>query len=209
MVNQKQKTKITKSLETITRVIKKGSIGVGIVLALIVTAYGFYNVSAWYDNNRVVFQVPAIDVTVYWPVVIEDRKIQKVSGKKILSPLPDPTVAPEITPQKTSKLSKGDMVAHSKYPAFIDHVWLRESGRGEATEGLNASCNNKGGSNDFGFAVAENYCFTDFEEGVKMLELWVDNRKGKYTENQLKCLYNTGTATESCFYLTLDFANMN
>jgi len=68
----------------------------------------------------VVFQVPAIDVTVYWPVVIEDRKIQKVSGKKILSPLPDPTVAPEITPQKTSKVSKGDIVAHSKYPAFIE-----------------------------------------------------------------------------------------
>ena len=213
MINQKQKTKITQNLEkaeknvfSIARTLKKSSLVIGLLLAIIFSFYNFYLISGWYDRNRVVFQVPAIDVTVYWPVVIEDRKIQRVSGKKILSPIP--SVAPEITPKKTSKLSKGDIVARSKYPVFIDHIWLRESGRGTATAGLNVSCANKGMSNEIGYYPSGGHCFQDFETSVKRLERWYEDNS-TLTDNQKLCRYNSGTASESCAYLGMAFKDMN
>jgi len=142
--------------------------------------------------------------------------------KRIISPVQEGDDVKVISPPPTTKtpapgrISRGssvsplpsEIVANSKYPEFIDHIWFRESGRGSNKEGLSGYCLDKGLSNEFGFAVSVNHCFPDFESSVHRLEKWYEeDSKGLSYEAKL-CYYNGAGKVSDCPYLTLDFTNM-
>lgn len=133
-----------------------------------------------------------------------------------LSPIPDkPTIivaptekpAPKISPKPKTQ-TKAQIVASSKYPDFIDHIWERESTRGANTKGLAGYCIDKGLSNEMGFAVSVSHCFPTFEASVRRLERWYEENSG-LSYNAKLCYYNSGVKTDSCAYLTYEFLKMN
>lgn len=179
---------------------------IGLALMLFVVCGAFYNISKFYDSYRVIFQTPGVDVTIYWPVVVQERKYEVVTVEdRIISPLVD-----DSKPRTSKPQTKEEIVAASLYSEFIDHIWLRESGRGTNTDprGLHNICAAKGVSNEFGYAVADGYCFNTFEESVRRLEKWYEDNLG-LSDNQKLCKYNSGRAHDVCPYLSYDFANMN
>lgn len=164
---------------------------IGVVIGAVITAgiYEFFNVY----TLRSPFQNPIIR-----------RELSPIPIKVVL--IISPTVN-EVTPEAKIK-SKAEIVASSKYPEFIDHIWERESGRGTAKIGLNTYCTDRGMSNEFGFAVSVRHCFTDFEASVQRLEKWYEDNSG-LTDNQKLCRYNSGIASDVCPYLSYNFQDMN
>lgn len=133
--------------------------------------------------------------------------------RREISPLPVkvvPIIQPEAknNPIEPVTLSKADIVASSKYPSFIDHIWMRESGRGTAPIGLNTYCEDREMSNEFGFYPQGKHCFSDFQAGVARLEKWYEDNID-LSDNEKLCKYNTGKVSEDCAYLTLNFQAMN
>jgi len=173
-------------------------ITVSFLAGLILTAAA-YETGMWFRDNYK-FQNPFV------PLIVPLEISPIVEEQKVIS-IPSTTPAPTIKHEADSK-GKSAIVTSSKYPDFIDHIWLRESGRGTSKTGLNASCAKRGMSNDFGFAVSVNHCFTDFATSVRRLERWYDDNTGLTYQEKL-CRYNTGRTIKECAYLTLSFMDMN
>ena len=109
-----------------------------------------------------------------------------------------------LTPEQ-----KVEVIRNSKYPAFIDHIWERESTRGTATRGLNVYCADKGLSNEFGFYPSDNHCFASFEASIRRLERWYEvDSKGLSYKAKL-CYYNGAGKVSDCPYLSYNFGKMN
>lgn len=138
-----------------------------------------------------------------------------------MSPIPDksPVIVPPkekpipTTTPKPRTQTKAQIVASSKYPDFIDHLWERESTRGQNVEGLHAFCLQQGLSNEMGFYPSGKHCFPTFEASVRRLERWYEEHP-KLSENQKKCFYNKGyeddgSISDSCAYLSYRFSEMN
>lgn len=126
-------------------------------------------------------------------------------------PTPTPqviVVTPTATPTPSAPKSKVDMVKAARYSDLIDHIWLRESGRGTNHGGIQGVCEAKGMSNEFGFYPSGGWCFDTFEEGVRRLERWMDENSD-LTDNQKLCKYNSGQASDVCAYLSMNFSEMN
>jgi len=174
-------------------------IAVSFLAGLILTAAA-YETGMWFRDNYK-FQNPFV------PLIVPLEISPIVEEQKVIS-IPSTTPTPEVSPKKTSKMSKGDIVTRSLYPDFVQHIWLRESGRGSNAAGLAGYCAKKGMSNEFGFAVSVKHCFADFETSVRRLERWYEDNSA-LTDNQKLCRYNSGTASDSCAYLTLSFKDMN
>jgi len=164
------------------------------IIGMIMMA-GVYEFGIWFSNN---YRLQ--------PVIVP-RDISPVNEEYQWESIPSTTPAPKVSP-RTNLKGKTAIVTSSKYPDFIDHIWLRESGRGTATAGLNVSCAKKGLSNEMGFYPSGKHCFADFETSVKRLERWYEDNSA-LTDNQKLCRYNSGTASNSCAYLTLSFKDMN
>jgi len=95
--------------------------------------------------------------------------------------------------------TKEEIIAASKYPEQIDHIWLKETSRGTNTNpnALHNICKAKGKSNEFGYGGMQNmWCFDSFEEAVRVVEQWLD----KQTAEAL-CYYNIGIKTSNCQYV--------
>ena len=164
------------------------------IIGMIMMA-GVYEFGIWFSNN---YRLQ--------PVIVP-RDISPVNEEYQWEGIPITTPTPKVSP-RTNLKGKTAIVTSSKYPDFIDHIWLRESGRGTSKTGLNASCAKRGMSNDFGFAVSVNHCFTDFATSVRRLERWYDDNTGLTYQEKL-CRYNTGRTIKECAYLTLSFMDMN
>ena len=126
-------------------------------------------------------------------------------------PTPTPQVilvTPTATPTPSAPKSKTDLVKSARYSGLIDHIWLRESGRGSNHGGIQGTCEARGMSNEFGFYPSGGWCFDTFEEGVRRLERWMDEN-ADLTDNQKLCKYNSGQAVDMCAYLSYNFAEMN
>jgi len=197
----RQIEKFEKKVPKFKKQVKTFSIFLGVVLALGILGLAFYSISKFYDKYRVRFQVPRIDFTVYWPVIVEDRKYNKPK-ESYISPIQEEKKVQSMT--KTKK----EIVASSKYAKFIDHVWERESGRGTNPSGLAGQCAAKGESNEFGFFPQGSWCFDTFEESVARMERWYEEHSD-LTYNQKLCLYNMGQIVQVCPYLSYNFAGMN
>jgi len=163
---------------------------------------GIYEFGMWFfDNYRL--RSPLQN-----PIVPLDISPVNEDNTKTVIPMPSPSKTPlESRIYRGKPLSKVEIVKSSKYPKFIDHIWIRESSRGNNTAGLAGYCNKKGMSNEFGFAVSVNHCFSDFSSSVKRLEKWYENHEN-LTYNKKLCFYNSGIKTDSCAYLTYNFRAM-
>ncbi len=146
---------------------------------------------------------------IQWPFrdLIVPRELSPIPDKPAVITTPTEMPVPKTSPKPRSQ-TRAQIVASSKYPKFIDHVWERESTRGANTQGLAGYCKNKGLSNEMGFAVSVSHCFPTFEASVRRLERWYEENSG-LSENAKLCYYNSGVKTNSCSYLTYDFAGMN
>lgn len=167
----------------------------GLILGTIATI----EVQYFFDNYqlRSPFQSPIVRRE-HSPIPVnEEIKEKHSTGEKNITP----------TPKKTVK-NKMSLVNASKYHAFIDHIWFRESGRGTNPGGLAGACASQGKSNEFGFYPAGHWCFDSFEDGVKRLERWYDEHS-ELSDNQKLCYYNEGEKKEDCAYLGNNFAAMN
>lgn len=133
-----------------------------------------------------------------------------------LSPIPNKPaviVAPTETPvlktsPKPKAQTKAQIVASSKYPDFINHIWERETGRGSNKEGLSGYCLGQGLSNEFGFYPSGKHCFSTFEASVRRLERWYEVDSKGLSYNQKLCYYNGAGKIDSCAYLTYNFEAM-
>lgn len=164
----------------------------GLILGTIATI----EVQYFFDNYqlRSPFQSPIVRRE-HSPIpVTEDANKKPLTGEK----------KPTPTPIK----NKMSMVKESKYAAFIDHIWYRESGRGTNPAGLAGQCAAQGKSNEFGFYPAGHWCFDSFEDGVKRLERWYEEHS-ELSDNQKLCYYNEGEKKDNCAYLGYNFAAMN
>lgn len=120
------------------------------------------------------------------------------------------TVVVTATPTPVKKtMTKAQIVAASKYPWFIDHIWLRESGRGKNQSGLAGYCAAKGMSNEFGYYPQGKWCFATFAEAVARIERWREKEAGGLSDSQALCYYNGAGKINSCAYLTYNFKAMN
>jgi hypothetical protein len=166
-----------------------------VFLAIISTLV--YRVNNWFDHNRFVFRSP-IEVRLYTPIAIEERKTISPIAEATPSGLIQPVMAAE-----PAELTNEQIVSGSKYTKLIDYIWMSESSRGlnNLAEGaLHLECRREGKTNEFGFAAGVSHCFGSFRESVTRLERWIDeNREGK-TNEQLLCFYNTGYVLNSCTY---------
>lgn len=221
MLNKKGQTDLIQKLEKVEKKIfdvKKSnalpviSILIGFFLALSLLAVIFYQFYQFVDQNRIIMQSP-ITVEFRSLVVIQQRETVVVDTNKMISPVPEMKNAgkeADIKPQ-TKATSKEELVKNSKYPEFIDHIWLRESGRGTNNNpvALHNKCKAKGMTNEFGFYPQGGWCWETFEQAVARLEKWRTQEAKSLTENQALCYYNSGVKTESCAYLGQNFALMN
>jgi hypothetical protein len=125
--------------------------------------------------------------------------------------VPSATPTPTIKPRSTNlrKAEKETIIANSKYPDFIDHIWERESGRGTDTTGLAGYCISKGMTNEFGFYPTGKWCWKTFEEAVARVELWREKEAKGLTDKQALCYYNGAGKVNTCAYLTYNFEAMN
>jgi hypothetical protein len=166
---------------------------IGIIIA---TSFIFFVL--WFKDN---YQFQPLIVPRYTSPIPEGSKSVITPPKEIS---PTPTTTPKSKPR-----SKADIVGESKYSAFIDHIWFRESGRGTNPAGLAGFCASQGKSNEFGFYPSGKHCFSDFETSVRRLERWYEIDSKGLTYEQKLCYYNSGLKTYSCGYLTMNFEKMN
>lgn len=144
------------------------------------------------------------------PTVIEMVRKDTIED---FSVSPTPTSTPTPQPKKKATMgtieAKRAIVDASKYANFIHHIWLRESGRGTNTSGLNGYCLSQGKTNEFGFYPRGKYCFDSFEASVQRLERWREETAKGMSDNVALCYYNMGKKVTSCAYLGTDFLSMN
>jgi len=169
-------------------------IAVSFIAGLIVCAI-MYEFGLWFSQNYR-----------FQPIIVPMIVSPIYEGQEVIS-IPTTTPAAKVSPKKTSKISKGDIVTRSLYPDFVQHIWLRESGRGTNAAGLAGYCAGRGMSNEMGYYPSGKHCFADFETSVRRLERWYEDNSA-LTDNQKLCRYNSGTASDSCAYLTLSFSDM-
>jgi hypothetical protein len=95
--------------------------------------------------------------------------------------------------------TKEEIVAASRHPEEIDHIWLKETSRGTNTNpnALHNICKAQGKSNEFGYGGMQNmWCYDSFEQSVRVVDAWLD----KQTAENL-CYYNVGIKTSNCNYV--------
>lgn len=140
------------------------------------------------------------------PVIVWREQTKQQNDNEIAKPTQVPAPTPSIPKQNQTK---EEIVANSKFPKFIDHIWVRESTRGAAKDGLHRYCASHNQSNEFGFYPQSKWCWDTFEAGVRRLERWYEEDSAGLSENAKLCYYNTGRKVEDCAYLHYNFNEMN
>lgn len=99
-----------------------------------------------------------------------------------------------------------ELVAKSKYPKFINHVWTNESSQGTNPKpgSLQAYCLQKGMTNEMGFYPQGLRCFQSFEESIERIERWYENEGNGLTHKQKLCYYNGAGKVDDCAYLNVN-----
>jgi hypothetical protein len=100
--------------------------------------------------------------------------------------------------QEAPKLPQDEV---SEVKRIADTIWNLESTRGQHNY---SKCEAIGKTNQIGYGIynGKYMCFENHAEEMKTLENWIQKKLDSgMTENQLKCLYNTGNKTDSCDYI--------
>jgi len=170
----KNTTKTEKKVKKTIKNMKVYAILIGVLLVIGMFGIAFYNVSRWYDENKVIFQSPIL--LKFQPLIkIRRRIVVKLSKTRKEAPIV----------RKENAYPKG-------FEEAFDKVWLMESGRGTNKGGLNGYCIAKGMVNEIGYAPHDKYCFESQEEQKNTFITWLTNRINKvkmpWCENIDQCL---------------------
>jgi len=200
-------TKVEKKAKTFKRKAKRSAgkyaVGIGTVLGLVLAMFALNGLNSFYAKYELYFRSPLQN-----PLVFHEKILPLPT--KMITPTSTPTPSPTKKPTTgTTGGEKAKLVAESKYPEWIEHIWLRESGRGTNTTGLAGYCLSKGMSNEMGFFPRGKHCFNTFAESVARLERWREETAKGMSDNMAKCYYNMGKKVETCAYLGNDYLSMN
>lgn len=157
-------------------------IGVGLFIACLLIA--FYNISQWYDKNKVTFQTP---VQIRPAVLIEARKEQVATSSAIVQSMP-------ITDQYLPILNE-----------LYRKIRWNESNAGMSKKDmldLHNYCQSVGKVNELGWIPkkGEKFCFADYEEQWKTFKGVFESRLKVMTVNEALCVHNTGIKQPMCLF---------
>ena len=110
---------------------------------------------------------------------------------------PDPVIVYAAPTPKSP--TKREIIAASKHPEMIDHIWLHETTRGMPSSdptALHMKCRALGKTNEFGYDPYNVVCFDTFQEAVDTIDAWLTKR-----DNENLCMYNKGVRASYCDYL--------
>ena len=183
--------KATTSVKVKILCILTGGILAGLVFMIL-----FMRVSAWYDVNKVSFQLPIIFRS---PILIEKRKPIEIKVPVVVTPTPTPPFRKEgdsIVPNKQTR-SEYDIVMASNHGEVLWKIYMLES-----TRGKNDGCrNNRQGYAGFGVMYAgEVVCYPTFEKAVERANYWLTNLGVDKNLASALCMWNTGKPNTSCSY---------
>ena len=164
----------------------------GGILAGLVFMVLFMRVSAWYDVNKVSFQLPII---LRSPILIEKRKPIEIKVPVVVTPTPPfRKEGDEIVPQSKSEY---DVVMASNHGEVLWKIYLLESTRGKA-DGCRLNGNGWGG---FGVMYAgQVVCYESFEKAVERADYWLTNLGVDKDLASALCTWNTGVREKTCAY---------
>jgi len=152
-------------------------IGVGLSTAIL--GLFFYNVSKWYDTNRVTFQEPVI---IRPPVLITKREIKP----SVI------VITPEPKDERTAEINE-----------IYRKIRYIESGAGMGKgDGVHAYCQNSGQVNEVGYLLngKRTFCFADYGEQWETVRNWFTKRLATMSLDEALCVWNTGTKQPQCLY---------
>ena len=138
-------------------------------------------VSAFYDENRVVFQYPVL-IKFQSPIKIEKR----------VQPIKKATVMPLKEAKKVERVkSEFEIVQAQKHGDILWNIYLLETGRGK-----NDYCRQSGaGYGGFGVMNGkEVVCYESFEKAVERAEYWLAKLEPEKSLVNALCSFNLGTA---------------
>lgn len=173
---------------------------IGFSFGLVVLFFmAFYQVSKFYDAHRVIFQTP---IVFQKPIIIEDRV-----------PVDEPEASPSamiietahFVAQGTPKVEQAYAVENDDIDAsvFFDIIWKNESSKGTPSKdptALHMYCRAKGMFNEIGYNPQGKHCFKDKKEAELFIAYYIKKNCSEKTMAQCLCLYNTGKASNSCYY---------
>jgi len=167
----------------------------GFSLGLIVLFFlAFYQVSKFYDANRVIFQAPVIFQK---PIIIEKRE-QPIEVEASPSAMIVETA--HFVAQGTPKVEKAYAMENDDLGKLAKFIHFRESTSGKATAGHHIYCRNKGMWNEIGYNPQGKFCFESEAVGFTKLRSWLEERVPKMGTAKALCLYNSGRDLADCEY---------
>lgn len=163
---------------------KAMAVFIGILLASITLFVAFYNMSQWYDKNKVTFQTP---VQIRPPVLVEAREVQVAT--------------------KGATLAQ-NVIVESNLPIINDlyrKIRFVESGAGMNKSDmldLHNYCQSIGQTNEIGYILekGKKYCFIDYGEQWLTFKNWFTKRLATMTVQEAECVYNLGVKQPMCKY---------
>lgn len=183
------------------RTASKYAVITGVVIGIFLAMLAVNGLNNFYSRYELYFRSPLQN-----PLVFHEKILPMPTKMPPPTSIPTPHESPKKAAQGESKAT---IVANSKYPDFIDHIWEHESGRGKNTSGLNGYCIARGMTNEFGFYPQGKHCFESFAQSVQRLEKWRENEAKGLTDSQALCYYNGAGKVNRCAYLTYNFRSMN
>jgi len=172
----KATTELERKAKRLAKKAKLYAVLIGILLTLVMIMLAFYNVSRWFDDNKVNFYVP---VKFIQPVVITKREIK--------SPIPSKE---QVKVYEENK-------AKSQREAMVERLYQKtrqlESNFGFDQADMTAThiyCQNIGKVNEIGYFYKgdRHFCFENEAGQRKEFTYWLTNRIDKgYTLNEAFC----------------------
>ncbi len=123
----------------------------------------------------------------------------KVEAHDMISPLASTAPTQIRVPESTTRPQPEVLMQKIDVIKIVDGIHMLESTRGKAKIGLQATCEERGESNQYGYGgTALKICFRNNVEAKARVTLWVVERLAKYDNNvgRVLCSYNLGDNDE-------------
>lgn len=125
---------------------------------------------------------------------------EQYNSGKLVSPL----VSNPVTQVYASELKKEDTKAWKIY----QYIRWVESNNG--TKGLAVTCKSKNGVNEIGYLPVKGFCFkSEWDQELTVMQYIEKRLNNGWTEDQVKCFYNSGSKLSTCAYSRGDLSNAN
>jgi len=177
-------SKYERKAKRISKKLKLIAVVIGIIGACCLMGLAFYNVSRWYDENRVIFQSPIL-IKLQAPIVIKPRKN-------------DVVVPVKEAKKEVKERSEFEIVTNTKNGNILWNIYQLETQRGK-TDGCRISGEGYGG-----FGVMDSgkvVCYPTFEKAVERASYWLSKLEPEKNLVDALCTWNLGTrGMVNCHY---------